>query len=73
MPIVQQTQGHKSRANDEYLDRFVAWIEGKSYRRNAVLGEPQQKAKVLSLSAEKCRVICSKRHREDNEQDGICS
>jgi hypothetical protein len=72
LPIVQQTQGHKSRANDEFVDRFVAWIEGKSYRKNAILGEPQEKAKVLSLSAEKCRAICSKRHREDNEQDGIC-
>lgn len=72
LPIVHQTQGHKSRANDEYVNPFVAWIEGKGFRKNAVLGEPQEKAKILSLSAEKCRVICSQRHREDNEQDDIC-
>jgi hypothetical protein len=72
LPIVQQTQGHKSHANDEYIDRFVAWVESRGYRKNAILGDPQEKAEILSPSAQECRVICSKRHREDDEQDEIC-
>jgi hypothetical protein len=72
LPIVHQTEGHKSRANAPYFDRFVSWLESAGYRRNAILGNPQGKAEILSLSAERCRQVCSKRHQEANERDSIC-
>ncbi len=72
LPIVHQTQGHKSHANERYVDQFVRWLEGTGHRRNAVLGEPQLKAQIMSFSDNKCRSVCSKRDQEEDEQDEIC-
>lgn len=72
LPIVHQTQGRKSHANDEHVDTFVAWIEGRGFRRDAVLGKPQCEAEIMSRSSVECRGMCSRRHRKDNEQDDIC-
>jgi hypothetical protein len=37
------TQGHKSDANQEYLDAFIDWIDDSGYRPNRLYGEPQLK------------------------------
>jgi hypothetical protein len=50
MPIVHRTQGHKSRANAEYAEAFVDWIEGQNNPINGLVGEPQHKSLVMSLS-----------------------
>ena len=43
MPIIHDTQGHKSDSNEPYLESFVRWIEGLRYRPNKMLGQPQLK------------------------------
>ena len=43
MPIIHDTQGHKSDLNEPYLESFVRWIEGLRYRPNKMLGQPQLK------------------------------
>jgi len=68
-PIVHQTQGHKSRANQPYLQEFVSWIEGLRKPVNTIFGDPQKKDLILSLSAEECEGICAKQHEEDDLQD----
>jgi hypothetical protein len=62
--LVHSTQGHKSRANDRYAQRFVQWIEGEHFKRNALLGQPQLKKKLLAMKPSACRQVCSKQHVE---------
>jgi len=40
-PIVHQTQGHKSTANEPYKDKFIKWLEGKNLKTNKLYGKPQ--------------------------------
>jgi len=49
-PILHPSEGHKSHANDPYVETFVSWIENSGYRRNAVHGEPQLKSAVIAKS-----------------------
>lgn len=70
--LVHPTQGHKSRANDAHVDEFFNWIRLGGWKKNAVLGEPQLKKKILSMTEEECRSSCSKRDKEEDVCDGIC-
>ena len=72
LPIVHPTQGHKSRANEQYAEDFVKWIEGLGCPPNHLLGEPQRKGVIISMDPDKCRSLCSKRDEEENKQDSIC-
>jgi hypothetical protein len=72
LPIVHGTQGHKSRANKKYVHKFVSWVQAADWKRNGVLGEPQHKAQILSMSGAECRRLCSKQDQEESEQDEIC-
>lgn len=72
LPIIQGTQGHKSRANKKYIDQFISWAESKHLKRNAVLGEPQRKEEIMSMSSDVCQSVCSKQDRRENERDEIC-
>ena len=40
LPIVKHGQGHRSNANDEYLDAFLAWLEGLDLTPNRLYGKP---------------------------------
>jgi hypothetical protein len=40
-PIIHATQGHKSKQNQPYAQRFVDWIEGLGYWTNTLYGHPQ--------------------------------
>lgn len=40
-PIVHQTQGHKSNANERHKDRFFKWLERKNLKINTLYGKPQ--------------------------------
>lgn len=72
LPIVHQTQGHKSHANEEFAHPFVQWIDGRGVAPTSLLGEPQMKAAILAMPPEEFSSLCSKHNEEDNEDDGIC-
>jgi hypothetical protein len=59
------TQGHKSDANQEYVEPFVNWIESLDIVPNKAIGEPQLK-KQYSLEKE-LQAICSMRDAEEDE------
>jgi len=66
-PIIHSTQGHKSNANQTYLDEFIRWIE--SFESNKLYGEPQLK---LELDPEEeVRSKCAGRDLEDDENDEL--
>jgi hypothetical protein len=75
--IIFQMEGygfnfHKSHANEPYANDFTKWIESRGRKKNTILGEPQLKDKILSMTEEECRSFCSKQHREEDELDGVC-
>ena len=65
MPIIHDTQGHKSTVNDPYAREFVAWIENQDYEQNRLYGEPQLKLDFGSDS--EARNQCAKRDLEDDQ------
>jgi hypothetical protein len=69
-PIVQQRQGHKSRANVPYADVFASWIDSLGLEPSGLHGEPQLKAKLLEDPAFASK--CSTRDLAQDEDDEIC-
>lgn len=43
LPIVKQSPGHRSRANDEHLSCFLDWLCSQDFRVNCLYGKPQYK------------------------------
>jgi Nucleotide modification associated domain 2 len=72
LALAHPTQGHKSHANDAYVDDFVKWIEDRGWKRNTILGEPQLKDKILSMTKQQCRSFCSEQHKAEDERDEVC-
>jgi hypothetical protein len=72
LPLVHPTQGHKSYANEPYADDFVKWIKSKGWKKRTIVGEPQLKDKIVSMTEEECRSFCSEQHREEDERDEVC-
>ena len=70
--IVHSTQGHRSHANDPYIEDFLRWVKGEEWQGNVPLGEPQLKQRILQMKEEDCRNLCSAKRREDDENDGPC-
>lgn len=66
LPIVHQTQGHKSTANAPYKRRFVTWLESKNYRPNKLYGNPQLKIFKDTSGQFKCATFRA------NEEDIEC-
>lgn len=66
-PIIHSNQGHKSSANDPYIDDFVSWLEGSEYQTNTLYGEPQLKNQIENVRD--CRGICSAQDREDDQDE----
>lgn len=64
-PIIHDTQGHKSIANQPHVGEFVEWIEGQGYEPNKLYGEPQLKIEFL-LDSEACSK-CASRDLEDDQ------
>jgi hypothetical protein len=64
-PIIHTAQGHKSDANQEYVDLFINWIESLDISPNEVIGESQLK-KQYSLEKE-LQAICSMRDLKEDE------
>jgi hypothetical protein len=72
LPIIQPTRGHKSHANAPYVHQFVDWIESQKKSQNRLLGQPQLKSKIMLLSPEGCRTVCSQRDTQDADGDRLC-
>jgi hypothetical protein len=68
-PVRHGTQGHKSRANDPFATKFVAWIERLGRPSNVVIAEPQLKERILALNPSECRSQCAARSREEDIED----
>ncbi|MBD1805245.1 hypothetical protein H6F98_07250 [Microcoleus sp. FACHB-SPT15] len=66
-PIIHAQQGHKSTANQPYVNEFVAWIENLGYVPNKVYGEPQLKKEFIL--APDIGSHCARRDREDDGYD----
>ena len=69
LPIVHRTQGHKSRANSDYVDEFVSWIERLGLEPCSLHGEPQLKSKIMQ--SHDCRGLCARQDREEDQDDRI--
>lgn len=67
LALIHPTQGHKSRANDPYVGQFFEWIKCAGWKKNGVLGEPQLKKKILTITEGECRSSCSKRDKEEDQ------
>jgi hypothetical protein len=64
-PIIKHGQGHKSDANDPYVEQFVAWIEAK-FKPNKLYGEPQLKSELVwAGDIEEVRLRCAKNDLEE--------
>jgi hypothetical protein len=64
-PIMLATQGHKSDADQEYVDLFVNWIEGLDIIPNKAIGEPQLKKQYTR--EKELQAACSMRDAEEDE------
>jgi hypothetical protein len=62
-PIIHNTQGHKSDANQPYLDVFVNRIENSGMRINHLYGEPQMKKEFVRVTDIQAK--CSLRSLEE--------
>ncbi len=69
-PIIHNTQGHKSSANQPYVEQFISWIEGLDCEPNILHGEPQLKSQ-FALDPEIGRK-CARRDLEDDTKDEEC-
>ncbi|MBI1881291.1 MAG: hypothetical protein HYR94_24180 [Chloroflexi bacterium] len=65
--IIKQGQGHKSDANDPYVEQFVEWIEAK-FKANTLYGEPQLKARFIRAD-DVVRVQCARNDLKEAEED----
>lgn len=54
LTIFPQSQGHRSAANDEFFDAFVAWIEGLGFPPNTLIGQPVQPTNPIAGSGPSC-------------------
>jgi len=70
--IIHQGQGHKSNANQNYVQDFVLWIESVNHPMNTLLGQPQL---ILDFSNKKCLSSCAAIREEEGIKDvdcGVC-
>jgi hypothetical protein len=51
LPICHQTQGHKSKANAPYVDKFVAWLRGLNLAVGQIYGWPDSIVDWAEVSA----------------------
>jgi hypothetical protein len=62
LPIIHQTQGHKSNANDPYVDTFQFWIRGHEIGKH---GDPDIQVEWEELRAGGSCKACAKERRDD--------
>jgi hypothetical protein len=65
--IAHRTQGHKSRANAQHAEDFVAWVEEKyGQGRNRRYGDPLLMPEIMESQ------VCSSRDLDEDKDDEIC-
>jgi hypothetical protein len=69
-PIMHTTQGHKSDANQPFVESFVAWIDGQGFKPNEMYGEPQLKLD-FSITSDVRSKCASRDLVNDNEDQGM--
>ncbi len=62
--IVKQGQGHRSHANESYVNDFIHWIHSLGYPPATPVGAPQ-----LEIAAESPSSVCGPRDRKEDETD----
>jgi len=67
LPIVQQGQGHKSTANEDYFHDFLDWILTQTKAKNKVYSEPHGRHK-LSIDSDFVS-MCAHRDKELDDLD----
>ena len=66
LPIVRQGQGHKSKANANYVEAFVNWIDTLPQYRNKVNALPYG---FDFWQTDDCIIKCSQRHISEDDED----
>jgi Nucleotide modification associated domain 2 len=66
-PLIHRTQGHKSLANQPYVDRFVRWLEGLNFQLAGLFGQPQMKSELERTVGARSR--CAEQDRLDDCAD----
>jgi len=64
--IVKQSQGHKSKSNEPFKEKFVEWIESFARICNRIEAMPYG---LKDFEDEECIIKCSKKHVEEDEAD----
>jgi hypothetical protein len=67
LPIVKQGQGHKSTANQSYVNDFVNWILIQTKAKNIVYSEPKDRH-LLTLESDYIKT-CATRNKEHDALD----
>jgi len=67
LPVVQQTQGHRSYLNDPYVEPFVDWVRAVQRGHNQVVGEPQYEASKPPTADS----VCSIGRRDEDSLDKL--
>ena len=68
MEICHQGQGHKSNANDPYVEKFENWLEGLGLRSGQLYGWPDF---IIDWSSERVACGCEPRAQE-RPDDPVC-
>jgi hypothetical protein len=71
LPIVHRMQGHKSRANADYAEGFVAWIEGLGLAANQLRGEPLLLRREI-MQDPVGGTVCGGRDLDEDIVDEVC-
>lgn len=58
-------QGHRSKENDTYIEKFENWLYGLGYKSCTLVGEPQTDIFKAERTIEKCAKECA---REDADE-----
>lgn len=70
--IIKSGQGHRSKSNQEYLGKFLLWVNDLKYEKNTILGDPQIKIDFENI--DDCSKLRCKSGKKDEIEcvKGIC-
>ncbi len=69
--IVRNSPGHRSDANEPFIESFLQWLSQADLERNKLYGEPQRKKRFL-IEDDSIRGECARRDLEQDEEDENC-
>ncbi len=73
-PIIKSGQGHRSKSNQEYIGKFLQWVNNLKSKRNKLMGKPQIKINFKKYEDNDCADIRCKSGKKDEIEcvKGIC-